>query len=99
MKTGEPKANRVSGVLIAGPYAGGWGGGVGGGGALGAHAPPPKKKFHSETSKRGKKVPPSTVGRQKRMQVPLRYDKIKTKLGKGKKEERRIKRKGVKERG
>ena len=31
------------------------------------------------------------------MQDPLRYDKIKTKLGKGKKEERRKKRKGVKE--
>ena len=69
----------------------------GGGGALGARAPPPKKKFRSETSKRGKKVPPSTVGRQKRMQDPLRYDKIKKKLGKGKKEERRKKRKGVKE--
>ena len=51
----------------------------GGGGALGARAPPPPhlgKKFRSEMSKRGEKVPPKYVGK-KNVHVPLRYDIIK----------------------
>ena len=37
-----------------------------GGGALGARAPPPppEKKFRSEMSKRGEKVPPRYVGKK-----------------------------------
>ena len=60
------------------------------------HPPPPtwKKKFRSEMSKRGEKVPPRYVGKKKNVHVPLRYDKIKMKKV-GKKEEK-SKKKGIK---
>ena len=58
----------------------------GGGGALGARALPHLgKKFRSEISKRGEKVPPRYMAK-KNVHVPLRYDKIKMKkVGKNKK--------------
>ena len=60
------------------------------------HVHPPHhlgKKFLSEMSKRGEKVPPNHVGKNN-AHVPFRYDRIKTKKA-GKKEEKRKKR-GIK---
>ena len=66
------------------------------GGALGARAPPPphlKKTFRSETSKRGKKVPPRYVGKK---ECAFRPDTTKIKQ-KGKKKTEKSKTKGIKE--
>ena len=58
---------------------------AGGGGGVHVHHPHLGKKFRSEMSKKGEKVPPRYVGK-KNVHVPLRYDKMKTKkVGKNKK--------------
>ena len=68
----------------------------GGGDALGARAPPPPhpgKKFRSEMSTRGEKVPPRYVGKKE----CARSAQIRQNInGKGKEKEEKSKRKGIK---
>ena len=57
---------------VSGAYAGG-------GGALGAHAPPTRKNGSAQKRPKEREKSFAQICRQKRMHVPLRYDKIKTK--------------------
>ena len=63
------------------------------GGALGAHAhpPPPEKMVLLRNAQKRREVPPRYVGKKKFTSVPLRYDKIKTKKVRKKKERDKIK--------